>query len=310
MSAALPQAGPVKVKVADRARIAPGRRAADRVFGYVCLAAIVIAGALLVLLLWSVVRDGWERLSAQFMTSYTSRIPSRAGIKAALSGTLWVIALTAMIAVPVGVAAAIYLEEYRTRKSRLTEFIQLNIANLAGVPSIVYGLLGLALFVRGLDLGWFQMPGLGRTILAGALTMSLLILPMVIIVSQEALRAVPSSYRDGSYALGATRWQTIRRQVIPAALPGILTGIILSVSRAMGETAPLIVVGAVTYIAAVPTGLGDKFTVLPIQIFDWSSRPQTGYHEAAAAAILVLLGVLLTLNSVAIVLRYRARRGR
>jgi phosphate transport system permease protein len=188
------------------------------------------------------------------------------------------------------------------RKNRLTSFIQLNIANLAGVPSIVYGLLGLAVFVRWMDLG--------RSILAGALTMSLLILPTVIIVSQEALRAVPRSYREGSYALGATQWQTISRQVLPAAAAGIFTGIILAISRAIGETAPLIVIGAVAYVARVPQGPGDAFTVLPIQIFNWISEAKEGFHVAAAAAILVLLAVLLAMNSVAIILRNRAQSRR
>jgi phosphate transport system permease protein len=278
-------------------RIAPRRKVLDRIFGVFCLIAIILAGLLLVALLWTVVRDGAGRVSSQFFTSFPSRFPDRAGIFPALLGTLWVIALTGLIAVPIGIAAAVYLEEWTHRKSRITEFIQLNIANLAGVPSIVYGLLGLALFVRWL--------GLDRSVIAGALTMSLLILPMVILVSQEALRAIPRSYREASYALGASRWQTIRGQVLPAALPGILTGVILSIARAIGETAPLLTIGAVAYINFAPEGLGSRFTVLPIQIFEWSSRPQPGFHEAAAATILVLLAVLLTLNSVAIVIRYR-----
>lgn len=264
-----------------------------------CLAAILLALLLLVTMLWSIVRDGAPRLSWDFFRNFSSRFPDQAGIKAALIGSIYVIALTALIAVPVGVAAAVYLEECTPRKNRLTEFIQVNIANLAGVPSIVYGLLGLALFVRTFELG--------RSVIAGALTMALLILPVVILVSQEALRAVPRSYRDASLALGATRWQTIQRQVLPAAKGGILTGIILSISRAIGETAPLITIGAVTYINFVPTSPMDKFTVLPLQVFDWSSRPQKGFHENAAAAILVLIAVLLVLNSIAIVLRARSK---
>src|SRR5688572_27374588 len=231
--------------------ISKSRKIKDRLFAYACLFAALIAVLLLVVLLWTIFKDGIGRLSLDFFTNFTSRKPENAGIKAALFGTLWVVGLTAMIAVPIGVAAAIYLEEWTLRKNRMTEFIQLNISNLAGVPSIVYGLLGLALFVR-----WMS---LGKSVLAGALTMSLLILPMVIIVAQESLRAVPRSYRDGSYALGATQWQTIRGQVLPAALPGILTGIILSVSRAIGETAPLITIGAATYIASVPSAVGDRF---------------------------------------------------
>jgi phosphate transport system permease protein len=280
-----------------RARISTRRKVLDRVFGYFCLFAIVLAGALLFILLSSIVRDGAGRLNLAFFQEFPSYLPDRAGIYPALMGTLWVIGFTAVIAVPTGIAAALYLEEWTYRKSRITEFIQLNIANLAGVPSIVYGLLGLAVFVRWLSLD--------RSVLAGALTMSLLILPMVILVSQEALRAVPRSFREASYALGASRWQTIRGQVLPAALPGILTGVILSIARAIGETAPLITIGAVAYINFVPSGPDSRFTVLPIQIFEWSSRPQPGFHEAAAATILVLLAVLLTLNSVAIVIRYR-----
>jgi phosphate transport system permease protein len=273
------------------------RKFSDRIFGTLCLVSIILAIAALALLLVTIFRDGASRIRPDFFQNFTSRNPAIAGIKAPLLGTLWVVGLTALISVPIGIAAAVYLEEYSLRKNRVTTFIQLNIANLAGVPSIVYGLLGLAIFVR-----WMS---LDRSIIAGALTMSLLILPTVIIVSQEALRAVPYSYREGAYALGATQWQTIRTQVLRNALPGILTGVILSISRAIGETAPLITIGALTYTAAAPDGLRDKFTVLPIQIYDWSSRPQAGFHENAAAAILVLLGVLLLLNSIAIYLRNR-----
>jgi phosphate transport system permease protein len=275
------------------------RKNRDRVFTLLCLSATLLGVALLVILLWSVFKPGTARLSWQFLSSFPSRFPEKSGILSALMGSLWVIALTGLFAVPVGVCAAIYLEEYTRKKNRFTEFVQLNISNLAGVPSIVYGLLGLAVFVRWMDLG--------RSILAGALTMSLLILPTVIIVSQEALRAVPRSYREGSLALGATEWQTIRRQVLPSASSGILTGIILSLSRAIGETAPLIVVGAVAYVARVPKGVGDTFTVLPIQIYNWISEAKEGFHVAAAAAIIVLMVTLLALNSVAIWLRSRSR---
>ncbi len=207
--------------------------------------------------------------------------------------------LTGIFAVPTGVAAAVYLEEFNTRKNRLTDFIQLNIANLAGVPSIVYGMLGLAVFVR-----WMA---LRESVISGALTMSLLILPMVIIITQEALRAVPKGYRDGSLALGSTYWQAIRYQVLPSAAPGIFTGIILSVSRAVGETAPLIVVGAAAYVSGPPRGVRDRYTVLPIKIFDWAGEAKHGFNQAAATAILVLMIALLMLNSIAIVLRSRAR---
>lgn len=279
--------------------ISSSRKLKNRLFSLFCLLSILFAGLILVYLLGTIVMDGAPRLSTDFFTNFTSRIPKNAGIKAALFGTIWVVALSALFAVPVGVAAAIYLEELTVRRNKFTDFIQVNIANLAGVPSIVYGLLGLALFVR-----WLAFD---RSILSGALTMALLILPMIILVSQEALKSVPKSYRDGSMALGATRWQTIRKQVLPAAMPGILTGIILAVSRAMGETAPLITIGAATT-WAIPTKPTDSFTVLPILIFDWSSRPQKGFHETAAAAILVLLIVLLFLNSVAIILRARAQK--
>jgi len=279
--------------------MAPARRFKNRLFSALCLLSIGIAGIALIYLLTTIVLDGAPRLSAAFFTEFPSRLPARAGIKAALFGTLWVIGLSALVAVPVGVAAAIYLEELAHRRNRLTAFIQLNISNLAGVPSIVYGLLGLALFVR-----WLAFD---RSILSGALTMALLILPMIILVTQEALKTVPKSLRDGSLALGATKWQTVRKQVLPIAAPGIFTGIILAVSRAIGETAPLITIGAATA-WFVPTKISDGFTVLPIQIFDWSSRPQKGFHENAAAAILVLLIALLMLNSIAIFLRARAQK--
>lgn len=276
------------------------RRFFNKLFGAFCFTALAIAGVLLVYLLFSIFRDGFGRLSQQFFESFPSSRPQRAGVKVALMGSLWVVALTAIIAVPMGVAAAIYLEEFNTKRNKFVEFIQLNIANLAGVPSIVYGLLGLAVFVR-----WMA---LDRSVISGALTMSLLILPTIILVSQEALKAVPKSYREASLALGATKWQTIRRQVLPSAAPGILTGIILSISRAIGETAPLITIGAVTYINFVPNDVKSRFTVLPIQIFEWSGRPQKGFHENAAAAIIVLLAVLLLMNSLAILLRQRATR--
>jgi phosphate transport system permease protein len=201
--------------------------------------------------------------------------------------------------VPVGIATAIFLEDFADRRKAWVRAVQLNIANLAGVPSIVYGLLGLAVFVR-----WML---LGRSILAGALTMALVVLPMIIVVAQESIRAVPSSLREGAIALGATKWQAIRSQVLPSALPGIVTGVILAVSRAIGETAPLIVVGAVTFIAAVPSGLESKFTVLPIQIFDWTVHPRREYHQLAASAIVVLLAMLLTMNAVAVGIRMRSR---
>jgi phosphate transport system permease protein len=237
----------------------------------------------------------------QFLTDFPSRFAERAGIKSALVGTLWVISFTAAISVPIGVAAAVYLEEY-ARKRPVNTIIEVSIANLAGVPSIVYGMLGLVLFVRWL--------ALGRSVIAGALTMTLLILPTMIIAAREALRAVPGSIRRGSYALGATQWQTIRHHVIPAALPGILTGTILGLSRAIGETAPLVMIGALTYVAFVPEGPMDAFTALPIQIFNWVSRPQPEFHQLAAAGILVLLAALLAMNAAAVFIRQRSQRNR
>jgi phosphate transport system permease protein len=250
----------------------------------------------LAVLLADVLVDGVPRLGWDFLTSFASRFPERAGVKAALAGSLWVLVLTALLAFPVSVAAAIYLEEYAP-KGWMTRAIQTNIANLAGVPSIVYGILGLALFVRALA---FE-----RSVLSGALTLSLLVMPVIIMSSQEAIRAVPSTIREAAFGLGATRWQVVSHQVLPMALPGILTGTILALSRAVGETAPLIMVGAVGFVAFTPQGPFDQFTVLPLQIYNWISRPQAEFRQNAAAGIIVLLAVLLTMNAVAIVLRNR-----
>lgn len=277
------------------------RRAVGAVFAVVCGLATLVGIVALAALLVDVGRDGWPALSGDFLTSFASRFPERAGVKAALHGSVWILLLTALVSFPVSVAAAIYLEEYAP-KNWVTRIIQVNIANLAGVPSIVYGILGLTLFVRTL--------ALGRSVLSGALTLSLLILPVIIMASQEAIRAVPSSIREAAYGLGATRWQVVSRQVLPMAMPGILTGTILALSRAVGETAPLIMVGAVGFIAFTPKGPLDSFTVLPLQIYNWISRPQDEFHQLAAAAIIVLLALLLTMNAVAILLRnrYQARR--
>lgn len=263
-------------------------------FVLLCLLATSIALGALAVLLVDVARDGVGRLSWDFINSFPSRNPEQAGIKAALFGTIWMMGFTAAFAIPIGIGAAVYLEEYAPRHW-LSRVIQTNIANLAGVPSIVYGILGLALFVRAMDLG--------RSVLAGSLTMALLALPIIIIASQEALRAVPSSIREAAYAVGASRWQVVSRQVLPVALPGILTGIILALSRAIGETAPLIMIGALLFVPFTPDGPFDRFTVLPIQIFNWASRPQSAFHENAAAGIIVLLAVLLAMNALAIILR-------
>jgi phosphate transport system permease protein len=275
------------------------RRLGDRLMQALGLLVTVLALITLGALLYDVARDGAGRLSWQFLTSYPSRRPEQAGILAALAGSIYVIGLTAVLALPVGIGAAIYLEEY-ARRTRLSRLIEINIANLAGVPSIIYGLLGLGLFVRAMSMG--------RSVLAGSATLALLVLPMVIISTRESLRAVPPSLREGSYALGATRWQTIWHQVLPAALPGTLTGVILSLSRAIGETAPLITIGALTYVPFVPDGIWSPFTVLPIQIFDWVSRPQAGFAVNAAAGILVLLALLLAMNALAIFLRDRFQK--
>jgi len=279
----------------------------SRLFGDLLLqsmAILVLALALMALtaLLVDVVADGWGRLSWSFLTSFPSRRAADAGIYPALVGTVWVITLTAVLAVPIGIAAAIYLEEYG-KSGRLSRLIEVNISNLAGVPSIIYGLLGLALFVR--------MLGLGRSVIAGAATLALLVLPVVILSTREALRAVPPSIREASLALGATKWQTIWFQVLPIAMPGVLTGLILALSRAIGETAPLITIGALTYVPFAPDSLWSPFTVLPIQIFNWLSRPQEAFAQNASAGIIVLLLVLLGMNAVAIVLRdrYQRRRG-
>lgn len=277
----------------------PARRRIGAIFHIILLCAALAGVVLLAVLLADVFEQGISWLNLRFLTSFPSRFPQQAGIKAALWGTVWLVGLTALFAIPVGIGAAIYLEEY-ARRNWINTLIEINIANLAGTPSIVYGILGLSIFVRWL--------GLGRSVLSGALTMSLLVLPVTIIASREALRAVPNSIRMAAFALGATRWQTVRAHVLPAALPGILTGVILALSRAIGETAPLIMIGALTYVAFVPSGPMDAFTALPIQIFNWSSRPQKEFYGLAAAGIIVLLGVLLTMNAAAIWIRYRSQR--
>ena len=275
------------------------RKRIGAVFAAVCLFAALAGIIALAALLASVVARGIGWLDPQFISSFPSRLPDRAGIKSPLVGSILLVLLTGTFSFPVGVAAAIYLEEYAT-KNRVNSLIQTNIANLAGVPSIVYGLLGLGVFVRSM--------GLGRSLLAGALTMSLLILPTIIIASREAIRAVPVSLRHGALAVGSTRWQTVWHHVLPQAFPGILTGTILALSRAIGETAPLITIGALTYIAFLPRGVGDQFTVLPIQIFNWTSRPQEAFRDLAAAAIVVLLLLLLVSNAAAILLRSRLEK--
>jgi phosphate transport system permease protein len=288
------QTAPVALGADAASRTLAWRRFGDVAFQVVALIVLLVALAALGVLVWDIVADGAGRLSWSFITSFPSRRASQAGIWPALIGSVFIILVTAVLAVPVGVAAAIYLEEYGGR-SLGARLIELNINNLAAVPSIIYGLLGLGLFVR--------MLGMGRSVLAGASTLALLVLPVVILSTREALRAVPGSLREGSYALGATKWQTIWHQVLPVAAPGILTGLILALSRAIGETAPLIIGGAVTFATFAPDSIWSPFTVLPIQIFNWVSRPQIDFHANAAAGIVVLVLLLLSMNGIAIWLR-------
>jgi phosphate transport system permease protein len=274
-------------------------RLPEQAFVAACWLAMLIPIAMLAVLIADVVIDGAGRLSLDFLRGMPSRRALRAGIWPALVGSIYLVGLTAVIALPIGVGAAIYLEEYGKR-SRLAGIIEVNIANLAGVPSVIYGLLGLEIFVR--------VFGFGASLIAGALTLAILILPIVIMASREGLRTVPDSLREGALALGATRWKTVRQVVLPVAMPSILTGAILAVSRAIGETAPLIVVGAVVFITFTPDSLTSRFTALPIQIFNWVSMPQEAFLANAAAGITVLLVTLLALNSFAILLRNHYQR--
>lgn len=272
-----------------------GRR--NRLFLGLLLGATLVTVAVLATLLIDLARDGGPMLSLHFLLNYPSRFAAKAGVRAALLGTLWLMVLTAAITVPLGVSAAVYLEEFAPA-NRLTKAIETNIANLAGVPSILYGLLGLGIFVRAMQMG--------RIVMAGALTLALLVLPIVIIASREALRAVPRAIREGAFALGATRWEVVRHQVLPASVPGIMTGTILALSRAIGETAPLLTLGAFTFLAFDPSP-SSTFTAMPIQIFNWVVRPQEDFARLAAAASIVLLVVLLSMNAAAIWLRNRSR---
>jgi phosphate transport system permease protein len=278
-----------------------GDRVRGTLFKGAMFASLALGLVVLAALLLDVVIEAAPRLNGDLLSHFPSGIPENAGAQSAIMGTIWVITLTALFCIPVGVGAAIYLEEYADRTRWWNRLIELNIQNLAAVPSIVYGILGLAFLVRGIF-------GLGQVVLAGALTLGLLVLPIVIIASREAIRAVPDSIRQGSLALGATQWQTIRRQVLPAAIPGIATGSILALSRAIGEAAPLVLLGALTFITFNPEGLNSAFTVLPIQIFNWISRPQDEFKVLAAAAIVVLLLILLAMNATAILLRNKYQR--
>ena len=271
----------------------------DAAFSVLLFMGTIVGVIALATLIWTIVDSGWERLVADpaaFLSNYVSRLPARAGIKAALVGSAYLMLLTTLFCFPIGVGAAVYLEEFAPR-NRVTNFVEANIANLAGVPSVVYGLLGLGIFARFLRMG--------PSLLAGALTLAVMSLPVIIVAARESIRAVPSGIREGAYALGATKWQTVRRQVLPAAMPGTLTGTILALSRAIGETAPLLVIGLPIVIFSLPNDLRDPVSALPLLIFDWTSRPQPAFAEAAAAASIILLALLLAMNAVAIFLRNR-----
>ncbi|MCW3794456.1 phosphate ABC transporter permease PstA [Paenibacillus sp. LS1] len=275
------------------------RKKRDRFMKILFLAATSVGVLALMLLIIDIMVDGIATFRPELFTNYPSRRASGSGLKSALVGTLYMVCIMAPISFLIGVGAAIFMEEY-AKKNKFTRLIQLNISTLAGVPSIVYGILGLAIFVRGLNLE--------RSLISGALTMTLLVLPVIIVSAQEAIKSVPGSRRDASFALGASKWQTVQRSVLPSAFPGILTGIILAVSRAIGETAPLVMIGALTYVAFLPNNLMDQFTVLPIQIYNWISKPQTAFHDLAASGIMVLLILLLTLNMIAVVLRNKYQK--
>jgi phosphate transport system permease protein len=270
------------------------RRKTDSVLHIVFLACTSIGMITLIALIIQIIVNSSDYITSTLFTNYPSRNPEVAGMKSALVGTFYMMGLMAPLSFIVGVGAAIYLEEY-AKKNRWTLLIQLNISTLAGVPSIVYGMLGLTIFVRVMHLE--------RSLIAGVFTMTLLVLPVIIVAAQEAIKAVPRSRRDASFALGATKWQTVQNAVLPSAIPGILTGIILALSRAIGETAPLIMIGALTYVAFLPANLLDQFTVIPIQIFNWVSRPQAEFQDLSAAAILVLLAILFLMNISAVIIR-------
>ncbi len=271
-------------------------RIIDSAFKYVGIACTFFGLIVLLIFLGNILVEGIRRIDWEFLTNLPSRRPDRAGILTAWTGTAWILGLTALIGIPLGIAAGIFLEEYGA-KNRMARIIELNIANLAGVPSIIYGLLGLQIFVRNLNMG--------GSLLAGACTLALLVLPIIIVSTREALKAVPGSLREASYGMGATKWQTIWYQILPAASGGILTGIILALSRAVGETAPLIVIGALAYVPFVAESPFDEFTVLPIQIFNWVSRPQEAFLVNAAAGIIILLTLTFVMNGIAVYLRNR-----
>lgn len=274
------------------------RQAISRMSRYVLLAATLSAVFVLMYLGYETINTGWSRLSWDFLTNYPSRFAERAGLRSSILGSVWVLGTTMLLAIPIAIGTAVWMEEFAPRNKILT-LAKLNLANLAGVPSIIYGILGLAVFVRFMELG--------PSILAGALTLALMILPMTIIASQEAIRQVPPSIREGAFALGATRWQSVWHHILPGAMPGIMTGTILAVSRAAGETAALIMIGAFTFIAFDNTSLNDSFTTVPVQIYNWTIRPQEAFRVNAAAAIMVLMVAILSMNLVATLIRERFR---
>ena len=276
-----------------------GRKVINTVFRSLFFMATLVALLVLGILFYRILSQGLGFLSAEFFQNFASRIPEKAGIKAALVGSLWLMAVVAPVSMFLGIGTAIYLEEY-AKKNRINDLIRMNISNLAGVPSVVFGLLGLTIFVRAL--------ALGNSILAAGFTMSLLILPVIIVAAQEAIRAVPQHVREASYGMGATKWQTIVRVVLPSAIPGILTGSILALSRAVGETAPLIVIGVPVIIHFLPTGVTDTFTALPMQIYDWAKRPQADFQQVASAGIIVLMAFLLFMNSIAVLIRNKFQK--
>jgi phosphate transport system permease protein len=298
------------------------RQLKDRIFVVLCVLIALISLIALALLLWSIARDGLKYFSWKFLSEVPSRRPQKAGIGPAMWGSIWVCVICALTSLPLGVGTAIFLEEYKPRRAwarRLHGFVQLNITNLAGVPSIVYGILGLTLFVQmfgvvgnlndpvwtlGTRGDWYyvQLP-FGRGVLAGGLTLMLVVLPIIIVASQEALRAVPISLREGALALGSTRWKVVSRMTLPSAVPGIMTGSILAMSRAIGEAAPMLVIAGVVYITFTPHHLMDEFTVMPLQIYNWASLPQEEFHKVAATGIIVLLAILLTFNALAVFIR-------
>lgn len=272
-------------------------RIIDKIFYLFATFVTLLGIILLFIFILNIFIDGLSRINFDFLFNLPSRRASKAGILTAWTGTLWIMFFTALFSLPIGIAAGLYLQEYDTKKNWLSNLLEINISNLAGVPSIIYGLLGLEVFVRIFNLG--------NSILAGSLTLTLLILSIIIVSTREAVKAVPPSIREASYALGATKWQTVWFQVLPAAIGGILTGVILAISRAIGETAPLIAIGALAYVPFVPKSPMDEFTVLPVQIFNWTSRPQHEFLLNAAAAIIVLLFITLAMNGIAIFLRNR-----